>query len=115
MVDLAQPGREAAAVKAAVREAAVREAAPAGTCRHCGCHGEACTLANGDKCGWLDESCTACNAGPCAAAEMRRKAQDEARAQGAPKRERQYPRGWGYGAIRADLRRKDARRRRGKG
>ena len=78
-----------------------------GTCRYCGCTGEACTLADGEKCVWYDGERTCCNAPGCVRAEMAR------RAASAGQRSKYV--GWGYGAIRLDLekqRRKSKRRRR---
>lgn len=78
-----------------------------GTCRYCGCHGETCTLPDGEKCAWSDPERTVCTAPGCLRAEAARKrAGMPAKAKFA---------GWGYGAIRLELekqRRKGRRRRR---
>lgn len=80
-----------------------------GVCRHCGCRGESCSLADGEKCGWEDDDRTVCNAPGCMRAERAR-----ARAEAA-RRSRSKYQGWGYGAIVADLRREQRRKRRRKG
>jgi hypothetical protein len=88
-------------------------AAAHGTCRYCGCHGESCSLPNGDKCSWGNGDCTVCNAPGCMRAELAR-----VRAAVASRPRSKYA-GWGYGAIVDDLRlddlRKRQRRRRRKG
>jgi hypothetical protein len=76
-----------------------------GTCRHCGCHGESCTLPNGDKCGWTGD-CTVCNRPGCLRAELAR-----VRAAKPVKSARSQYAGWGYGAIAMDLRKQRRRRR----
>lgn len=48
-----------------------------GTCRYCGCHGESCSTATGDKCCWQDALRTLCTNPAClrAAARERRRRQ----------------------------------------
>lgn len=79
-----------------------------GTCRHCKCHGESCTLVDGGKCGWIDRSRTVCNAQACMRAELAR-----ARAARAARPRPEFA-GWGYGARCIEMR-KQRRKRRGKG
>lgn len=43
-----------------------------GTCRHCGCHGDSCVGADGERCGWKDRSRSCCTAEPCMRAEGQR-------------------------------------------
>jgi hypothetical protein len=74
-------------------------------CRYCGCHGESCTLPNGDKCCLNDES-GVCNGPGCMRAELAR-----TRAAVSARPRSKYA-GWGYGAIVTDLRRQAARKRR---
>ncbi len=90
-----------------------------GTCRHCGCHGENCRMPDGDLCGFTDRTGTVCSAPACQRAEAARlaaaKAADaEQRRAGQRKYGDRY-RGWGSGAIFADLRRRERARRKGKG
>lgn len=74
-----------------------------GTCRHCGCtDGNRCALFNGDECVFIDRTRLVCSNPMCVKAE-------EARKLTARKQEPSY-RGWGYGAIVQDLRRKDRSR-----
>lgn len=78
-----------------------------GTCRYCGCHGDSCTLPNGEKCCWSDAGCTVCNAPGCMRAELAR-----VRAAGGHKQQQSKYANWGYGAIQEDLRRQRRARRR---
>jgi hypothetical protein len=76
-----------------------------GTCRYCRCHGEACTLPNGDKCAWVNADCTLCSAPGCQRAEtarLRTVSYDRVKAKYA---------GWGYGAIQMEKRKQRAARR----
>ena len=50
-----------------------------GTCRHCGCQGDSCSIGGGEKCGFVDPLRTICNNPACLTKEMYRK-QDEERA-----------------------------------
>jgi hypothetical protein len=72
-----------------------------GTCRHCGCHGEACTLPDGEKCSWTDRSCTFCNAPGCQRAEVARL--NAVRAARPLTKKQQLAallhKGWGWGAA----------------
>lgn len=77
-----------------------------GTCRFCGCHGETCTLPNGDECAWADESCTVCSAPGCQRAEATR-----LRAVSYERVKAKYA-GWGYGAIQIEKRKQKAAARR---
>jgi len=44
----------------------VRElAAMAGTCEHCGCSGDTCSLPEGGKCVWMNRSRTCCSGPGC--------------------------------------------------
>lgn len=80
---------------------------PHGACRYCGCHGESCSLPNGDKCVLSDES-GVCNAPGCMRAELAR-----ARNAGAARMRPKEFAGWGYGAVAMELRkRRQAKRRR---
>ena len=81
-----------------------------GTCRYCGCQGEACTLPNGDKCGWVDESRTVCNAPGCQRAELARV--KSTKSSDLYERLKEKYRGWGYGAIQIEERRRRQRERR---
>jgi hypothetical protein len=83
--------------------------AVSGTCRYCRCHGESCSLPNGEKCCWSDAGCTVCNAPGCMRAELAR-----LRAAVAPRPKKKYA-GWGYGAIRMDLQKQAAAKRRRRG
>ncbi len=77
-----------------------------GTCRYCGCQGEACTLPDGEKCAWRDADRLCCTAPGCMRAEMTRLSvvsYERARSKYA---------GWGYGAILEDLRKQRRGRRR---
>lgn len=78
----------------------------AGVCQYCSCHGEACTLANGEKCVWYDAGRTVCNAPGCVRAALAR-----ARAN-APVKSKYA--GWGFGAILEDLQKQRRGRRRRK-
>jgi len=77
-----------------------------GTCRYCGCPGDSCTLANGDKCAWFDSDRTVCTRSGCMRAELVR-----ARAV-KPADTRPNYRGWGYGAIQIEERKRRERERR---
>lgn len=50
-----------------------------GTCRHCGCPGDSCSIGGGERCGFVDLLRTVCNNPACVTKEMYRK-QDEERA-----------------------------------
>jgi hypothetical protein len=51
-----------------------------GTCRICGCHGDACSLETGDRCCWVNALRTLCSKPSCVIAADRQRKQ-EARAQ----------------------------------
>lgn len=78
------------------------------TCRYCRCHGETCTLPDGEKCAWSNADCTVCNAPGCLRAELARSRAVK------PMRPRPKYAGWGYGAILEDLRKQRRRGRRRK-
>lgn len=85
-----------------------------GTCRHCGCHGESCTLADGEKCGWSNRDRIVCTAPGCQLAEAARAACARA---ARPLTARQriaalMAGGWGYGAACEEIRREERRSRR---
>lgn len=42
-----------------------------GMCRHCGCHGDSCSLPDGDRCS-IGERDTVCSAPGCQRAELQR-------------------------------------------
>lgn len=75
-----------------------------GVCRYCGCHGESCRTRDGDLCFFTNANQTVCSAEACQRAEAERLRAAKA-ARDAAKPASKY-RGWGYGAIVADLRRK---------
>lgn len=81
-----------------------------GVCRHCGCHGESCTLPDGDKCVWADSSRTVCNGASCVIAEAARVEKARVARPGGKHGERYV--GWGYGAIVDDLRKRRRRKKR---
>jgi hypothetical protein len=64
-----------AADKAIIGHVARMLAASAGTCKQCGCHGDACSLREGDKCVWVDKYRTLCSNPAClvAAGKAKRK------------------------------------------
>lgn len=79
-----------------------------GKCRHCGCtEDRACTLETGDPCCWVDLDRSVCSRPVCISREAARVAAER---QGAPSRYR----GWGFGAIVADLRRRRSKRKKGR-
>lgn len=80
-----------------------------GTCRYCGCHGESCSLPDGDRC-TLPSAGTVCNAPGCTRAELARVR--AARAAAIAARPRNEFKGWGYGAKCIELRKRDRARRR---
>jgi len=48
-------------------------AASAGTCKHCGCHGDSCSLREGERCAWIDKYRNVCSNTPCVLADIRSK------------------------------------------
>lgn len=80
-----------------------------GVCRHCGCTEASpcalCRLAH-DGASFVDREQLCCAAPPCVKAEAARVASAKAAAP------RKSYRGWGYGAIVADMRREERRRKR---
>lgn len=44
-----------------------------GTCRSCGCHGDSCSLREGDRCVWIDANRTLCSNPACVIAADRAK------------------------------------------
>lgn len=77
-----------------------------GICRHCGCGvSRLCRLENTDTCCWIDESRTVCSNPSCIVAE-------QARLKAAGRKHGDKYRGWGYGAVVKDMRRKASRAKR---